>query len=122
MQIKGKVVHGLKRGAKLGYPTANLECAETLCPMPGVYAAQVSLNESQYRGVVIAGAREYRGRPLIEVLLFDFEGDLYDQILEVSLRDKISDIEEFDSNDKLKHKIAEDIKKARKYFAELSRV
>lgn len=119
MQIKGKVVHGLKRGAKLGYPTANLECAETLCPMPGVYAATVILNENQYNGVVVVGAREYAGRSLIEVLLFDFEGDLYDQILEVDLRDKISDIEEFNSNEKLKHKIAEDVEKARLYFAKL---
>jgi riboflavin kinase/FMN adenylyltransferase len=38
-RIRGLVVHGSKRGARLGFPTANIDAIDTLLPGTGVYAA-----------------------------------------------------------------------------------
>ena len=42
-RIRGMVTHGAGRGAKLGYPTANLEAVDTLLPAMGVYAGRAWL-------------------------------------------------------------------------------
>jgi riboflavin kinase / FMN adenylyltransferase len=89
--VVGTVVHGDARGRKLGYPTANLAFDEPVAmPPDGIYAARISWGgESPLRpahraiGVASLGVRPtfgLSGRTL-EVHLFDFDGDLYDQRL-----------------------------------------
>ncbi|MBI4135505.1 riboflavin kinase [Candidatus Uhrbacteria bacterium] len=117
MKLRGKVVSGLKQGKKLGYPTANLDCADTPLPMPGVYAAKVRVEDNYRQAIAVVGARVEQGKPLTEVLILDFQGELYGLMLEVEILDKISEIEKFDHDEDLKNKIEKDIDKAREYFS-----
>ncbi|MBI2551927.1 riboflavin kinase [Candidatus Uhrbacteria bacterium] len=113
MWIVGKVKRGLGIGTKLGYPTANLECGGGLCPIPGVYAARVAINGAPRDAVAVVGARSEDAKPLLEVHLLDFEDDLSGKELAVEILNKISEIENFSNDEKLKSKIEEDIRKAR---------
>jgi len=114
--LNGKVVPGMRVGRTLGYPTANVESNDP-APSAGVYVACVAVDTTQYEGILVVGARQEAGRPLVEVLLLDFDGDLYGKTLTIEVQKHISDIERFETNEQLVKKIEEDIKKARTYFA-----
>lgn len=93
--LTGTVVHGDKMGRQLGYPTANLQLADTrkLIPAEGIYAVEVLIGQSADRlpAVMSIGTRPtFDGTDLrLEVHLFDFNQDLYDQELTVIFRDYI---------------------------------
>ena len=82
-----RVRHGDKRGRTLGYPTANLALTE--CALAhGIYAVRVRLPDGSMRdGVASYGRRPTfdDGAPLLEVNLFGFSGDLYEQEIAVEL-------------------------------------
>ena len=118
MKLRGRVVSGLGIGKILGYPTANLDCVGAVYPMPGVYAARAMVEGSVHHAVAVVGAREHEGKPLIEVLLFDFQGDLYGKEIEIEVLDKISAIQKFENKKALVKKIENDVKKAQAYFAQ----
>ena len=90
-RIEGPVLHGEKRGRKLGYPTANMELHGLHVPRLGVYAVVVDVlsgpNAGAYHGVANLGIRPMFARPTpnLETFLFDFSGDLYEQHLSVGL-------------------------------------
>jgi riboflavin kinase / FMN adenylyltransferase len=104
MQLKGKVVKGLGIGTKLGYPTANLDCESV---DQGVYAACVKVNRQTYGAIAVIGVRD----KLVEIMLLDFDGDLYGKELEVDLFNRVSDIARFDNEEDLIKKIKDDIEK-----------
>lgn len=87
--IDGVVEAGEKRGRELGFPTANVHLGELLHPRHGVYAVRVRIEgETDWRGGVAnfgrtptTGLRD----PLLETFIFDFDGDIYGQMLEVAL-------------------------------------
>ncbi|PUZ29602.1 riboflavin biosynthesis protein RibF [Chitinophaga parva] len=85
--LSGTVMHGDKMGRQLGYPTANLQVTDSrkLIPSEGIYAIRVQLaHETQWRnGVMSIGTRPtFNGSDLrLEAHLFDFNGDLYDQVI-----------------------------------------
>ncbi|MEO6248317.1 MAG: riboflavin kinase, partial [Sphingomicrobium sp.] len=86
--IQGKVAHGDKRGRDLGYPTANVALGSYLRPAYGIYAVRVRLDDgSEHDGVANLGIRPSFDPPveLLETYLFDFEGDLYGQTIDVAL-------------------------------------
>jgi riboflavin kinase/FMN adenylyltransferase len=120
--ITGKVIHGDERGRTIGFPTANLGEVEQLLPPRGVYAvrARVAGNLTKYRAVMNLGNRPTftsKGIDSLEVHLFDFDADLYDQKLWVSdmvwLRNEMA----FPNADALKAQIAEDVARARVVLA-----
>ena len=117
MILRGKVVRGLEQGRALGYPTANLDCGSGELPEPGVYAARTACAGVVHASVAIIGAREAGDRPLVEVLLLNFDGDLYGQELTVEVLEKISGIEKFKNNEALFKKIKEDVQKTREFFS-----
>ncbi len=90
-RIEGPVLHGEKRGRRLGYPTANLSVAGLHLPKLGVYAVLVDVlggpHSGRYHGVASLGVRPMFGtnEPNLETFLFDFEGDLYDTHISVAL-------------------------------------
>ena len=90
-RIEGAVEHGDKRGRTLGFPTANLSLAGLSPPRFGVYAVLVDVltgpHQGRYRGVASIGVRPTFGARAanLEVHLFDFDGDLYDEVLSVAL-------------------------------------
>ncbi len=118
-EIEGPVEHGEKRGHAIGFPTANLRLDETLRPARGVYAVRASIGDGphpQWRdGVANLGHRPtFAGEDLVlEVYLFDFDGDLYGQHLRVALVDYLRAEKKFDGLDDLKAQIGRDIEAAR---------
>lgn len=87
--VDGLVEHGEKRGRTIGFPTANLHLGELIHPRHGVYAVRARVaGETDWRpGVANFGRTPTTGirDPLLETFIFDFEGDLYGQHLEVAL-------------------------------------
>lgn len=87
--VDGLVEHGEKRGRTIGFPTANLHLGELIHPRHGVYAVRVRLaGEADWRsGVANFGRTPTTGirDPLLETFIFDFDGDIYGQQLEVAL-------------------------------------
>jgi riboflavin kinase / FMN adenylyltransferase len=91
--VVGTVVHGDQRGRTLGFPTANLAFDAPVClPPDGVYAVTVSWGGTSVLspahragGVASLGVRPTFGvgARILEVHLFDFDGDLYGQRLRV---------------------------------------
>jgi riboflavin kinase/FMN adenylyltransferase len=75
------VEHGEKRGKTLGFPTANMQLGEIVHPAHGVYAVWAREDsETKWRpGVANFGRTPTTGLrdALLEVVMFDFEGDLY---------------------------------------------
>ncbi len=87
--IRGAVAHGDKRGRTIGFPTANIPLGRHLEPARGVYAVTVRLPDgSHYGGVANIGRRPTVAdttESRLEVNLYDFDGDLYDLELTVSV-------------------------------------
>ena len=112
--IMGKVVGGMQEGRKMGFPTANLDVAETrqLIPSPGVYAAKVRLQQSiaMRPAMMNIGTRPTFGGTdlLIEVHIFQFDEDLYGQQLYVSVEKRIREERKFDTIDQLREQLERD--------------
>jgi riboflavin kinase / FMN adenylyltransferase len=86
--VDGVVEHGEKRGRELGFPTANLRLGDIVQPAFGVYAVWTRLEgDTEWRpGVASFGRTPTTGLrdPLLEVVVFDFSGDLYGMRLDVA--------------------------------------
>ncbi len=141
--VSGEVIHGAKRGRELGFPTANLKLDPSCGLKHGIYAVRVAVTQSVharesgnpgsthagssgsplsrgrtdrvYDGVANFGTRPMfeDGAPLLEVFLFDFNGDLYGQTLDVAFIGWIRHEQKFESVDALKRQIAADTAQAR---------
>jgi riboflavin kinase/FMN adenylyltransferase len=88
--IEGPVVRGRQLGRKLGYPTANVALADYVIPKFGVYATRTRLPDGRkLPGVANIGVNPTVDggivEPLLEVWLFDFDEDIYDQVVETDL-------------------------------------
>jgi riboflavin kinase / FMN adenylyltransferase len=113
--ISGKVVHGAKRGRQLGFPTANVHMRHERPALTGVYAVKLDgLNGVANLGVrpTIAGVPKL----MLEVYVFDFDGNLYDKHVHVQFYHKVRDEMKFDGLDALKLQIAQDVQIAKDYF------
>ncbi|WP_049623391.1 bifunctional riboflavin kinase/FAD synthetase [Frateuria defendens] len=116
--IEGKVEYGNQLGRELGYPTANIHLRERVSPVHGIFAVRVGLGEGEcsWPGVASLGIRptvNEVAEPLLEVHLFDFEGDLYGQRMAVEFVAKLRDELKFDGLDALKAQIDHDARSAR---------
>ena len=109
--VSAIVEEGRKLGRTIGFPTANLRLGELVEPKYGVYAVSVLADRHEpYRGVANFGCRPTVGSdvPLLEVHLLDFDGDLYDEAIEVRFVDFIRAEQKFDGLDALQKQIAID--------------
>jgi riboflavin kinase / FMN adenylyltransferase len=122
-EIEGRVEHGNALGRELGFPTANLMLGDYLQPALGIYAVKAGIDEG--RGTVWRdGAASIGYRPtiggtqvLLEVHLFDYEGDLYGRHLRAALIDYLRPEKKFDGLDSLRAQIAADCVEARARLA-----
>jgi riboflavin kinase/FMN adenylyltransferase len=118
--VSAPVEHGDARGRTMGFPTANMHL-EDGCPLAfGVYAVRVILpGGARYDGVVNFGIRPmYRIiKPLLEAHLFDFDGDLYGQVLTVEIVAWLRGEESFSGLDALIRQIQDDAVMAREILA-----
>ena len=103
--LEGHVVNGKKLGGSIGFPTANIHIREDykLIPKTGVYIIRTMINGKLLFGMMNIGFRPtVDGKhQTIEVHVFDFEGDLYNKKLTVSLLYFLRDEERFESVDHL---------------------
>lgn len=114
--ISGKVVHGAQLGRTLGFPTANVHMRHERPALTGVYAVKLD----HLPAVANLGVRPtLQGVPKLklEVHVFDFDGDLYDQHVHVQFFHKLRDEQKFAGLEALKAQIAQDALAARRYFA-----
>ena len=97
--VAGQVIHGEKRGRDLGYPTANIRLDGNCGLKHGIYAVRVGLGALRLDGVASFGRRPTfdNGAPLLEVFLFDFNGDLYGNTLDIAFIGFIREELKFDS-------------------------
>lgn len=101
----GRVVEGRKVGRLIGFPTANVDLSQCrkLVPKEGVYAVTLRCNGGQWKGMANLGSQPTFGleRPVLEVHLLDFNGDLYGQQVEVLFLRRLRDIVRFASREAL---------------------
>jgi len=113
--FSGTVIKGDQLGRTIGYPTANLQIAneEKLVPGDGVYAVTVQQdNQTVLKGMMYIGSRPVVNgkRRVIEVNIFDFDADIYNQHLLVSVHHFIRGDMHFNGLEALKVQLAEDKK------------
>ncbi|MCW2272534.1 bifunctional riboflavin kinase/FAD synthetase [Rhodoblastus acidophilus] len=115
--VTGEVVHGAKLGRTLGYPTANLALDQNCGLRHAIYAVGVELDGALLKGVASFGRRptvEDNGPPLLEIHIFDFDGDLYGREIEVYFIAFLRPEEHFPSLDALMEQIRRDEAEARR--------
>jgi len=111
--LTGKVVHGDKVGKKIGFPTANLQITDKykLIPSLGIYAVWVHIENEQYEGMLYIGNRptiDARLSLRIEVNIFDFDKEIYDREISISLVDFLRSDQQLQSLDRLTEIISDD--------------
>ena len=114
------MVRGAKLGRKLGFPTANVHMRHERPALTGVYAVKLDGLE----GVANLGVRPtISGVPklLLEIHLFDFNGDLYGRHVHVEFFQKIRDEMKFDGLPALSAQIAKDVQVARQFFKDFGK-
>ena len=89
-RIRGVVTGGAKRGTGMGFPTANVVLAAGTALGHGIFAVRVRFDmpggdRRTLQGAAYFGQRPTfdNGAPVLEVFLFDFDGDLYGREIEV---------------------------------------
>jgi len=115
--ICGRIVAGDRLGRKLGFPTANLDTTGLSLPPNGVYAGITRVQGQIYRVALNIGLRPTLASPTavlrVEAHLLDYQGDLYDQELEIEVGDRLRDEKKFASPAQLSEQIARDLQAVR---------
>lgn len=116
--IEGLVQRGRQLGRKLGFPTANIALADYVIPRFGVYAIRSRLPDGrEIPGVANIGVNPTVDggvtAPLLEVWLFDFDEDIYDQVVETDLVAFLRPEEKFESLELMTAQVMRDAKAAR---------
>jgi riboflavin kinase / FMN adenylyltransferase len=113
-RLRGLVTHGARRGATLGFPTANVEAVDTLLPAPGVYAGRAWTADVRWPAAIHIGPNLTFGEQTskVEVHLIGYQNSLYGEPLEVDFLSRIRDIRPFASVEELKQQLHRDIQTA----------
>lgn len=113
--VSSEVVRGNEIGRTIGFPTANLTLPKEymLIANAGVYACLVDYDGQTYKAMANIGRRptigdRAEGDFIIEVNLFDFDGDLYGKTIRVRFVDRIRDEEKFEGLPQLKTQLEHD--------------
>lgn len=116
-RLTGKVVPGDQLGRTIGFPTANIYVEEPykLIPMDGIYAAQIRHRGQLLNGMLYIGVRPTLNGNFrtIEVNIFDFEADLYGEILTVELAELIREDEKFTDVPAMQQQLTKDRERAK---------
>lgn len=105
--ISGTVEKGDGIGRKLGFPTANIKLRDDFkaLPLDGIYLAQVDVRNNTSFGLVYIGQRPVLGeslRRVVEVYIYDFDENIYDNNIDVKLTDFIREDKKIENLDALK--------------------
>jgi riboflavin kinase/FMN adenylyltransferase len=118
--LTGTISKGKQLGRTIGFPTANLQIEENykLIPRNGVYVVKSTFNKKNIYGMMNIGFNPtVAGENLsIEVHYFDFDADLYDQEIRVSILKYLRPEQKFGSVDLLKEQLNKDKDSALAYI------
>ena len=118
--LTGGIIKGKQLGRTIGFPTANLKIAEDykLIPQNGVYIVKSTIHEQIVFGMMNIGFNPtVKGETqTIEIHYFDFNADLYNQKISVSVLHRLRSEQKFDSLDLLKAQLQKDKKAAFSYL------
>jgi riboflavin kinase/FMN adenylyltransferase len=121
-EIEAEVEGGEKRGRTIGFPTANMKLGPLIHPRHGVYATRIQTPDGIWRdSVANFGRTPTTGlrAPVFETHIFDFDGDLYGQILRVQLIKFLRDELHFDSLQDLIDQMHRDSAEAKEILARI---
>ena len=121
LMIKGLVTTGNRLGHHIGYPTANLQVSDSrkLLPPDGIFAATAIIGGIEYPGMLYIGLRpsiESATQHRVEIHLFDFDRQIYDQEITVEIYKFIRGDRKFPTMEGLKAAMEEDEATVRNYF------
>jgi len=120
--LKGCVVKGDHIGTSIGFPTANLEIADSnkLIPANGVYVVKVKFENKIYGGMMNIGMRPtVNGKKLaIEVNIFNFDKNIYSEFLNVYIIERLRDEIKFSGIGQLKEQLLVDKETAEKILSD----
>jgi riboflavin kinase/FMN adenylyltransferase len=119
-QLRGLVTTGRDRGGKLlGFPTANINLHDELCPKTGVYAVTVECRGQTFEGVANIGfSPTFEDRLFtVEVHILDFHQNIYGRKIKINFVKRIRDEIKFASIEQLSEQIKQDVVKARNILA-----
>ena len=119
--MEGKVIEGDKKGRTIGYPTANIRITDAakLVPADGVYIVAVEWKKKQLQGMMNIGFRPTVGHShLIEVNIFDFDEEIYGDIIKVTFKRFLRKERKFKGLDQLKKQLSSDERASRNFFSQ----
>jgi riboflavin kinase / FMN adenylyltransferase len=117
--VEGVIIRGDRRGHTIGFPTANLKPHNRVIPKFGVYATATLVDGTWRKSITNIGVRptfESTSEPSIESYIFDFDGELYGDVVRVRFLHRIRDERKFSGIDELRAQIEKDTRRARNYF------
>jgi riboflavin kinase / FMN adenylyltransferase len=114
-RVSGRVVGGAGRGTGLGFPTANIKLPRDVALGHGIYAVRIYVAGARHNAAAYLGTRPTfdAGDPVLELFLFDFEGNLYGREIEVEFIAFVRPDAKFSSVEALKEQMGEDCRRAR---------
>ena len=114
--IQGKVIKGMRRGRKIGFPTCNIKFKNYITPKLGVYSVIVETKHFRKQGIANIGYRPtFNGQNLLlEVNIFGIDKNLYNKELNVNFIKFIRHEKKFKGLEQLKEQIKIDIIQAKK--------
>lgn len=110
---KGKVIHGVRLGRVVGFPTVNLTLDDfDLTTNRGVYAAHVNYKNKIYKGVLFFGPKHIKKEThdSLEIHILNFNQDVYGETIEFELLDYIRGVGKYKNLEELKRQIEKDVK------------
>lgn len=120
-QMTGFVEHGRKLGRTLGFPTMNVVPEEKkIMPRFGVYVCRIQVDGNWYYGIGNVGVKptvDDSSKVLVEVFVFDYEGNAYEKEVTVEFLEFVRPEMKFGSIEELKNRVDADILYGRSYVA-----
>ena len=120
--LSGTVVHGLKNGRKIGFPTANVGgySPQVIMPANGVYVTLAQIDDGDWLpSMANIGTRPTvpaEGGISVEVNIFNFDADIYDRRFAVRFVKRLRSEQHYASLEELKQQLAADRDASIRYF------
>lgn len=117
--VEGVIERGARRGHTIGFPTANLRPVNRVIPRYGVYATATLWDGVWRQSITNIGVRptfEHTAEPSIETYIFDFDEDIYGDVIRVRFIYRIRDERKFNGPEELKLQISKDVLRALNFF------
>jgi riboflavin kinase/FMN adenylyltransferase len=119
-RVRGMVVHGAGRGAKIGFATANVDAIDTILPAHGVYAGRALVADRLWPAAINVGSNPTFGEqtPKVEAHLIGWHDPLYGSAIELDFLERLRGVERFAGVAELRDQLARDVADAERIVAQ----